>query len=225
MFNFLKKTKSKPCIICIHGFGRRRSDEFLYLKEKLQDNYEIITPNIYNPLFTDDDKWYNWVSRVEQVVIEAKKTHDQVYLVGFSMGGVIASSVASKISVNRVIFLDAAFDVLTLTTAQQLVTKVFSKKDTTNPYPELPTSFTACFIDVVNNCKDTIEKVQCPCLFIHSSDDEVISPASSTRSFKKVQNKLSKCIILEGGQHRILDDELLKDTCLFLTKSFIEGQL
>lgn len=217
--------QKKTCIVCIHGFGRRRVDEFNNLVSALDKKYDFVIPNLYdlkNPEDTDAEKW---IERADNALRQAMKTNRKVYLIGFSMGGVIASHLASKYNVERVVLIDPAFDYITLKTAQQTVGKIFTKKaPTTSKYPELPSSFTSTFMKVVNTCKEDIEQVKCPILFISASDDEVIPNSSSTKTFRKVKNPASKCITLEGGQHRLLDDSSLSKTTIFLIDNFIQAK-
>ena len=109
---FFKKDKpqEKPLIICVHGFGRRRADEFIPLVEALKDEYDFIIPNLYDQQYPEDNVWHSWVSRAEEEIVKAKNANRKIYLLGFSMGGVIASYLASRFNVEKLVLLAPAFE-------------------------------------------------------------------------------------------------------------------
>lgn len=227
MFNFFKRrTKKaeikKPVIIMIHGFGKRRTDEYNNLKAALSE-YDLEIPALFDQRFEDDTVWHNWVSRAEEKIIAAKNQGREIILIGFSMGGVIAGYLASKFAVKKLILLAPAFEYLTITTATNAARSKFNRKNkNSDEYPELPAKFTSTFMDVVDNCRDAIEKVNCPVMFIHCMKDETIPYTVSLKYYRKVNHDDKKCIILADGGHRILDDERLKDTAICLIRDYIE---
>ena len=213
---FFKKTK-KPLIIAIHGFGKRRSDEFINLRKALE-GYEIITPLLFDQTKEDDIYWFNWVSRAEEAVVEAKNAKRDIVLIGFSMGGVIATYLAAKFEIRELILLAPAFEYMTVTTVQNTVNKALFKKSNLADlrYQPLPTSFTSTFMDVVNNCKDSINRINCPTLIMHCMEDELIPYTVSLKYYKKLPISDKRLILFGEGSHRILDDDKNKDTCLTL---------
>ncbi len=223
-FDLFKRNKTKPLIIAIHGFGKRKTDEYLSLTAYFADRYEIVLPELFDQRYPQDNIWYNWVSRAEEKIIEAKNAKREIILIGFSMGGVIASFLASKFAIKRLILLAPAFEYLSVTTAKGYA---FGPKrpEEKDKYVALPSEFTATFIDVVNNCRKGIENVSCPTLFIHCLNDELIPYSTSVKYYKKMKIMSKKCVLLADGQHRILDDERCGKVALALIDDFIEGKL
>lgn len=203
------KKKRKPLIIAIHGFGKRRSDEYLNFIAYFKD-YDIVTPVLFDQTKPDDVYWYNWVSRAEEYIVKAKSENRDIVLVGYSMGGVIATYLASKFEIKYLFLIAPAFEYMTFTT----VSSIF-KKSTINDlrYVEIPTSFTPVFMDVVNNCKDAIYKITCPVTIFHCIDDATISYMTSVRYYKKISHDNKRLIIYGDGSHHLMDEEKLKDLC------------
>lgn len=222
---FKKKNKeNEPVIIAIHGFGKRRTDEFLPLFTYFKDRHQIIAPELFDQRYPSDNIWYNWVSKAEEKVIEAKNEKREIILIGFSMGGVIASYLASKFKIKRLILLAPAFEYLTPTTAKGYA---FGPKrpEEKDRYVPLPSEYTSTFIDVVNNCKKGIDNVTCPTMFIACMNDELIPYTVSLKYYKKLKTANKKCIILADGEHRLLDNEVTSNVVLSLIDDFIEGKL
>ena len=82
--------------MALHGFGRRRTDEFLPLKNFLAaKKIELILPELFNPRNPQDVDPQKWIQRAEEVVDELTAQNADVILIGFSMGGVIAAHLAA----------------------------------------------------------------------------------------------------------------------------------
>ena len=224
LFDRFKKAKKGPLIIAIHGFGKRRTDEYIPLKEYFKDKYDMVFPELFDQRYPEDNIWYNWVSRAESEIIKAKKDKREVILIGFSMGGVIASYLASKFEIKRLVLLAPAFEYLTITTAKGYA---FGPKrpEEDKIYTALPSEYTATFIDVVNNCRDVIDRVTCPTLFIHCLDDELIPYTASIKYHKRLSAKDKKLVILGDGQHRLLDDQVTSSVVLSLIDDFLAGKI
>ena len=228
MFEFLKRKsdqrKKGPLIIMIHGFGKRRSDEYLKLRNALNDEYDMECPDLFDQNYEDDTVWHNWVSRAEEKIIAAKNDGRRIILIGFSMGGVIASYLAAKFKTEKLILLAPAFEYLTITTASNVVKSGLSKKETDTDYKELPSSFTSTFMDVVNNCKEGIEKVNCPTLFIASMKDELIPYTVTLKYYRKVKHDQKNCVVLPDGEHRLLDNEKSGPLVIALIKDYLKDE-
>mgnify|MGYP003379065992 CR=1 FL=1 len=187
------KKKRKPLIIAIHGFGKRRSDEYLNFIAYFKD-YDIVTPVLFDQTKPDDVYWYNWVSRAEECIVKSP----------------LVVTTNDKVEIKYLFLIAPAFEYMTFTT----VSSIF-KKPTINDlrYVEIPTSFTPVFMDVVNNCKDAIYKITCPVTIFHCIDDATISYMTSVRYYKKISHDNKRLIIYGDGSHHLMDEEKLKDLC------------
>ena len=220
-FNILQlfRKKQKPLLICIHGFGNRTVREFDNLVDYLKNDFEIIIPELFkNDDFSDLDA-DKWIENAAIPVIENKNR--DVYLLGFSMGGVIASKIASTNSnVKKLFLLAPAFDFLTTTTIKGAVnTKIKEFKNKENK--ELPTSMTKVFVKVVNRCKKSINNVNCPIYIFQCLNDEIISSSVSEKVYNSIKNKNKLLMLFGGGSHHIMDEpeinkqmfEIIKREC------------
>ncbi|MEG0240441.1 MAG: alpha/beta fold hydrolase [Anaerorhabdus sp.] len=222
LFNF--KQKNKPVIVCFHGFGRRRKDEFLPLLEYFKD-YEVIIPELYNIEDETDSDWTHWINRAEKTVTDLASEGKRIILIGFSMGGVIASYCATKPNVEKLILLAPAFEYVNLGNATEFVSSFFDKKEKDeSPYPELPSSFTMTFTNLVNNCKPAVGDIQVPTCIFHGLEDNVIHYSSSRKFYKKIPAKIKHLYLVEDVTHRIMDDPLHGEFTIKCIKTFIEEE-
>ena len=75
------------------------------------------------------------------------------------------------------------------------------------------------------NLKKYITKVDCPILFLHGDEDEVISIKSSINAYDKVPHERKKLIILHEGHHRLLMDEKVNWEAYQIMKLFFDDHL
>lgn len=230
MFEFLKfrKQERRQVVVALHGFGRRRTDEFLPLKNFLAaKNIELILPELFNPRNPQDVDPQKWIQRAEEVVDQLAAQNAEVILVGFSMGGVIAAHLAAVKPVKKLILLAPAFNYINVANAADYITGWFSspeKKEQPDPYPPLPADFTSVFMNVVDLLKQDAALVECPVLIFHGTDDETISVSSSRKIYKKIPAAQKGLIMLEGVGHAILDDPVYASLTLNTIAAFIADQ-
>ena len=231
MFEFLRRKKKKAIIVAIHGFGQRRSDQFLSLVRYFKDKgIEVRTPDLFDANDLNDTDYLEWIKRAEIVVDQALHENKEVILLGYSMGGVIASSLASRKPISKLILLAPAFTYITWKNVSNTVAKLF---DSNTPkiealpsqYTELPNIFTNTFMTLVDTLKNDITQVSCPILIFHGMDDETIPYASSRRILQKINHKNRALILLNEVGHKLLDNDLNYKIILETTHSFIENKL
>ena len=239
MFEWLKKqfhkeetpkepVKQPPIIITVHGFGRRRMHEFdnLALWGK-QDGYEIIQFDMYDLFDENDNEWMNWVQRAKDQVDFYHKQNRDIYLVGFSMGGVVASYLASIIPVKKLVLLAPAFNYINMEMITDTITKsaISLWKNEEKEEITIPKPFYTTFSELIKNLKKSISKVNCPVLILHGDQDEVISVKSSLNAYEKIPHDRKRLILLHEGSHRILMNEKVNWEAYQFMKLFFEGLL
>lgn len=222
------QTVSEPVIITIHGYGRRTKHEFDNFKlwgEK--DGFTIITFDMYDIFDASDCDWKTWLQRAKDVVKEYKKTKRPIYLVGFSMGGVIASYLAATFQVDRLVLMAPAFSYINMDSVGGVISKTAASLWSNEKKEEikLPSSFYSAFTDIVKNLKKYITDVECPVLTLHGDEDEVISIKSSLWAYDKIPHDHKKMVILHEGHHRLLMDEKVNWECYILMKAFLKKQI
>jgi esterase/lipase len=214
----LLKRKKKPLVFTVHGFGRNRSHEFdslaTYLKKK---KYEVVQFDMYDIKDANDANYKEWIKKAENALEHAMKKNNNIIILGFSMGGVIASYLASVFKVHSLILCAPAFEYLDLSK----VTNLFKKSDQPGPSSKQYQTFTK----IVSQYKESISHVDCPVLFIHGANDEVISYSSSAHAYKKIKHDKKRLIYLEGAKHRFLYDGKMEHTAFVIIEKMLEDDL
>ena len=219
----------KPVVVAIHGFGVRRSIELAPLVSAFRSKgHRVITPNLFDQTDATDTDAAQWIERAENAVATEIGAGHRVWLVGFSMGGVIAAHLASLYPVERLVLLAPAFDYvstrLVKLKVQEIMDDLLNRTTPESEYPPLPDSFKAVFQTVVARCGPSVAKVTCPVLLLHGTEDEVIPVRSSEGAYAKIPHDRKRLFILKGVQHRILDSSINADV-LMLIHNFFTGKL
>ena len=98
----------KPVIITIHGYGRRRRNEFDTAAWGKQDGFDIIQFDMYDS-FDEQDRVTGCNGSQSEEVVDSYREVVDIYLAGFSTGGVIASYPAVVCPAKRLLLLAPAF--------------------------------------------------------------------------------------------------------------------
>lgn len=222
--NILKKEEEKSVVICIHGFGRRKQHEFDNFKLWDKDN-ELITFDIYDLESQTDNDAEVWILRCEDKVESYLANGYKVSLIGFSMGGVIASHLAAKYNVDKLFLISPAFDYFHTGHLYSLAKDAIKKEEPKEDDIKIPTSYATTFMEVVKRIKDDIENVTCPVCFVHGSADEVIPVRSSINAYEKIKHNNKKLFIIYEGKHRMM---LHQNSCYetyLIYKNFMDGNI
>ena len=225
MFLF-KSKKKKPLILTIHGFGKKRHQEFdplcQYLKVK---GWDCIQFDIYSLKDPEDAHFEQWIQRCEEQIRSALSLKRPIILIGFSMGGVIASYLASVYPVQSLILVAPAFRYFDL---QKLGSYSWhALRKLTAKEKSVPSSLqTRSFMDVVDHYKDSVYHVSCPLLILHGTKDEVIPYESSRNIYNDLQTSKKCLLLIEGGKHRMLYDGLGHEKpCFKIIESMLNNEL
>ena len=158
--------------------------------------------------------------------------YKKIYLIGHSMGGVLASLLASNYKeVTKLVLAAPAFKYLTfeeenfeLLNAIKNSPKLFKDykaDDIISRVLQVPASVVKEFMDLVSESQDLPSKITCPTLLIQGSDDLVVPVKSSEYVFDNLKSKDKKIIILDGVTHDIFRSKEL-DNLNNIIKEFLD---
>ena len=230
--NPLKGTRAKrPIIIFLHGFGRKRTGELEAFQKAFENDYDILMPELFDPEDPKDSNGILWANRALHVVEKELLKQRKVILGGFSMGGVIASWIATLLPVEKLILTAPAFDLINLKNTGNILaslithfTHLDSPQEIAN-FNGLPANFFQTLIDVVVQFRPYASRISCPVLLIHGSQDGIVSPQSSKIAFSRMPSKQKQMFIIENGHHVLFEDEGVCPEVLALIRLYLEDQI
>ena len=209
--------RQRSVIVLIHGFGDEVSDEMQTLTDHFRNSkYNVITPDLYDPKNPQDYDYKKWLARIDKVLDDVQDK--DIYLIGFSMGGVIAAHFATIYPVKKLVLLAPAYKYISIKGGLTALKKFFNKGK--EPFLKLPRSFYRGFVSIVRNLKSSAKNLNTPVLIIHGTHDTVIPFQASTNIIKKIPTQNKKLILIENASHLLLKEEPSKSKVVALVDQF-----
>lgn len=232
--------KFKKAVLIIHGFaGGTWENEYLVNHLKMNSNYEVFDFTLpgHQLDVIKGVKYEEWLSASEEMLKQILKGYPTVYLVGHSMGGVIASTLASKYKrVKKLVLLAPGFEYVNMEQIKKDFKNYFTNKteytesmdgivvsDKFMKMIRVPLSTIFEFTKLVKACKDDIKNVECKTLIMHGVLDEVVPPSGSEYAYNNIGSKDKYFTKIDGIRHRILASKKKEEVSKYITSFLIGG--
>lgn len=222
--------------LCIHGFtGAPFEVEPLveYLKE--QTNWRMVTPTLPGhgeTLHLKGVAYHDWIDHAERELKTLLETCDQVYVIGFSMGGMIASYLAVHYPVDKLVLLSAAAYYMN---PKQLALDVKEMmKDTLRgglfenemflrykrKIKETPLTATMQFRRLVSMVRPMLPEIHIPTFIAQGDVDGIVPPKSARYLFERISATEKKIAFYQNAKHLICHcqerNQLFAEVLVFL---------
>lgn len=211
------------CLL-IHGFTSSPS-EMLLLGEYLADmEYTVLgirleghgtTPE--DMMRTDHQHWYQDVVRGLQQI---QRDCEQVFVVGLSMGGILALYLASEYNTDGVVALSAPIFInnykLRFLPIYRLFRTYEPKQRKTLPvdpryniaYDKVPLRCVTSLLELISKTKKRLGKIKSPVLIVQSKVEHTVKPESAEYIFKNLTGVEDKKLFwLRGSGHVVILDK------------------
>ena len=220
----------RKAIFIIHGFtGNLYDNEYLmnYLEyDREFDVYAKTLPGHDRDRFCDA-KYTDWVRFVDnEINYLVSLGYRTIYVVGHSMGGVLASYVASRHKeVKKLVLINAAFNYINL---KQNKLDIITNKDFSkyNHLLEklLRTSigFFIEFTKLVKKQKSVLSDVTCETLVLQSDGDEIIPFETGAEIYEKLNSDKKYLTTVRDCSHVALVTERKEDISEYI-RLFLKG--
>lgn len=233
--------KYRKAILIVHGFAGGTYDEedlanFLEL-HSFFDVYQFTLPGHEKNL--SKVKYEEWIKASEdmmQWLID--NGYKNIYVIGHSMGGVIATYLAGKYKyVKKLVlaapafqYLDVMNDKINLVSSLKMtpkVVKTYGGDEIVARFLKLDVSAVKQFMSLVKNYYDCPIKVSCPLLIIQGKNDNLVPISSSKYVYDSCGSKIKKLVYITDLTHDVFRGEnkliAFKLVDSFLTKRCIGG--
>ncbi|HDU7109562.1 TPA: alpha/beta fold hydrolase [Listeria monocytogenes] len=210
--------------LCIHGFTGSPS-EVKPLADYLREHtdWDVLAPTLpgHDHLRHLKNVTYkDWIVFVDSILSQMLKEDDEVYIIGFSMGGLLAGWLARHYpEVKKLVHLSTAVNAMewpqlvenskqVLTEAKEVTLKNspmfkrYQKKVT-----ETPWTSTLQFKKMVALAKPVFEHIEIPTFIAQGSADQVVPAEKSVNFLMESIPGPKELFILEGSKHVICQDE------------------
>ena len=215
----------KTGVLFLHGFsgGPYEVQPFAdYIKE--QTDWVVSIPTFSGHgkaehLAMKGYKAEHWLMEAEIAYRELFKQVDEVIVVGFSMGGVIAMYLAVRYKVKKLVLLSAAAKYVSprqlikdiRIIVQDMVHHRLEENELFTRYKfklkNVPLSATVEFMEVVQKTKAYIPQITCPTFIVQGALDGIVPSNTAQLLFDQISSPEKYMYISKSGKHHICYSE------------------
>lgn len=232
----------KTAVLIIHGFMSSQN-EVKYLRDTIKNksNFDVYTFTLpgHDDYSFKNITYKDWITSSEMQLNELKSKYNNIYLIGHSMGGVIASYLAgNNKEIKKLVLVAPSFKYLEIFEDTKILkkTKLLKDKfsDTINNRKKYETltqrilnsSIGAVveFSKLVKEYQDSPKKIKCDILIVHGETDLVVPLKSSEYVFNSVKSDNKYLKIISDADHSVLYDNK-KEKAAGYINNYLKGGL
>src|SRR5688500_6553971 len=217
------------CLV-IHGFGGSIR-EVKPLKEALEAHGYITKCPVlkgHTGIMTDLTKvsYKDWLDSAEEELICIQKECDQVYIAGFSMGGLIGMQLSLRHTIGGLITINTPIYYLDLRKICSNIIHDLRFKDFSNirrylkPSNRLPLKALWNFRLLLQQTKKLVTQVRSPLMVVQAIDDDVVQHRSAGYIYRHASSNIKQLATYARGGHVLLLSEMcpsvIKDIFTFI---------
>ena len=233
----LKLMNFRKAILLIHGFAGGSYD-YGDLGNDLQlyKDFDVFTFTLpgHDKVVINNVTKEDWIKAAEvQIEKIINNGYKKIYLIGHSMGGIIASHLASKYpEVKKLILAAPAFkyfsfkdDKLDVIESIKKVPKLFKNYDSETVVSRIlkvPVTTIKEFMDLAETHIDDVKKIEVPTLILHGLEDEIVPTDSVDYVYDNIKSRSVTLIELEGLTHDLFINNRYKEIKKLVT-NFLTG--
>ncbi|MFD1851760.1 alpha/beta hydrolase [Oceanobacillus bengalensis] len=223
------------CLV-IHGFtgGPYEVNPLAdYLKERTDWHIEIPTlPGHGTELDLKGASYKEWITAAETALNRMRKEYDKIYLIGFSMGGMIAAYLAAKYRIDKLVLLSASRKYLSVKQIaldigmvvgdgfKGILNKNKLYLHYKNKLGMVPMKANIEFMKLVKYTRPYLKKVKVPVLIAQGQQDGMVPYKTVYYLDKEIDSKEKEVVLFDSSRHQIcLGDD--KDTLNHMVYDFL----
>ena len=219
-------------ILIIHGIaGGTYDEEYLANYLELNKHFDVFSFTLPGHDVKDRRKatCEEWIAASEkQLNYLIKHKYKKIYLVGHSMGGVIATHLAKNHKeVKKLVLVAPAFTSFASKEEGGLFKALFKIPDLIKTYSynefmtrinKLPITAEKEFFELIDKYKEDINYINIPTMFVHGKSDQMVPVTSSEKLYEKMDNKKKKLLLINDYYHDVFKGEKVEDICFEIEK-------
>ena len=206
----------RKAILVIHGFGGGVYDEeYLTNRLELIKNYDVYTFTLpghdgIKANMTEEKRIEKTEEMIKFLINNKYKT---IYVIGHSMGGVLATRLASKYKeIKKLVLLAAAFRYLEFKEEKLDVIKSITKLPTlakeykdefVSRLQRMPLSSLKEFMNTIRHNEDALKKIYIKTLIIQGTSDNVVPQETADFIYDLIPTKEKEVLMCAGVNHDI----------------------
>ena len=164
-------------------------------------------------------KFSDWIEYTEQGVADMTSRCDNIYVIGISMGSVLALHLSSIFPLNGAVFASTVLkfkDYFSTRILTPLFHRLVPFREKRKSYPKdvrdkynyfgyqvWPMSAVNEMRKLTNHVKKSLVAVKCPAMLIHSTKDILSLPANISLVYDNISSEIKEKVIVEQASHNL----------------------
>ena len=217
---FFMKGDGSSGVLLVHGFTGLPVELFLLGKFLNDAGFSVLAPRLaghgtseQDLMHTNKDDWFNSVLDGFFIL---RGLCDEIFVVGHSMGGLLALKLATEHKISKIItlaapiFIDDGLGLKNLPPRElcgNACTFIPRKKlddvppAVNNVYDKTPLISVHELVDLIAETKKILPKINFPILIMHGEEDHTAQPRSARFIFDNVSSNVKKIITVPNSGH------------------------
>jgi carboxylesterase len=206
--------KGRTGCLVIHGFGGGIHEIETLADHLKEEGYQVACPRLKghtgNRMHMKKATYQDWIASAETELIRLRQKTDDIVLVGFSMGGLIAVNLACKYKVRAIVTINTPIYYWELKrVAQNIAEDVKYKKSEhikryLSAQKASPMVSMLNFLKLLNITKTKLNKIDVPFFSIQAKDDDTVKIKSASYIMDNISSQIKQVKYYHKGGHLIL---------------------
>lgn len=225
----------KKAILLIHGFAGGNYDyNSLGNDLELYNSFDVFTFTLpgHERMIIDKVTREDWIKKAEDEIEKIiNANYKEVYVIGHSMGGVIASHLASKYKeVKKLVLAAPAFhylafkgdkvDVIESIKKLPNLFKNYAPEEVLSRIFKIPAPTIKEFMKLVEEHTKDIKDITCPTLILHGEKDDIVPVDSVQHVYDNIKSKSVTLIELHSLTHDLFMNDRYDEVRDIIVKFF-----
>lgn len=207
-----------------------------FLQENTNWHIKVpVLPGHGKKLSLDDTTYHEWIEVAENTLLQLKEKYDRIYIIGFSMGGMIAAYLAGKYNADKLVLLATAGKYLSwkqiAVDLAALVEDGFKGNLKQNKlylhyrkkWGAVPMKANLEFMKLVRFTRKHLKDVQAPVLIAQGHCDSLVPYKTAYYLEKEISSEEKEIVLFDKSKHLMcLGSD--RDTLNMLVYRFLEKE-
>lgn len=217
----------RKAVLIIHGLaGGTYDEEYVARYLQLEKKFDVYTFTLPGHEVKDRRlaTCKEWIKASEnQLKYLTRHGYKEIYILGHSMGGVIATHLAKENKcVKRLVLVAPAFTSIAskeeggvfkaLFKIPELI-KAYSINELITRLNKLPLSAEKEFIKLIETYKDDIKSITIPTMFVHGTEDQMVPIKSSINLYNELNTKKKELLVIKEYYHDVFKGKKVDKIC------------
>lgn len=201
-------------VLMLHGFGGGPHELEPLVESLKEQGYRVFCPILAGheniPKDLARTKYTQWLASAKDALNQIGVPSSEVVVVGFSMGGLLASLMSSEQTFKALVTINTPIDFWNLPQVLQNLSEDLAQRSMAHARRYVlakqhsPVKAMMEFHRMLQKSKKTLEYIRCPLLVVQTKDDDTVGMRSPEYIYRHASSKDKRIAYFAKGGHGVL---------------------